>query len=545
MIAPGILGWIVEALVASALLMAAVLLIRRPVQAAFGPQVAYALWALPALRLLLPPLPAEWTQAAALPIAQAGEVVAVLIVPATGEMPVAETAAALPWGLMIGAAWAAGAALFFASHWLRHRRFCARVLAEAKPVGEVGGIRVVESRAAAGPLAFGMAQRFVAFPRDFADRYDADERDLALAHELGHHQRGDLLANWVALVVLALHWFNPLAWRAFRAFRCDQELANDARVLVGRSRTDRHIYACAIIKAAHGGAVSPACHLHTIADLKGRLRMLTRNRPSRRRTATGAASVLALVTAGLAATASGTEVAAAVGERIEDVAVQMRAPAVIVPAAAPVAIRAEAPRAIKRIVVVKNGKTETYEGAAADAYAAENDLPIPPVPPMPTVAPLPSGAPFPHAAPLPPVPPMPPRGARAPFPFAGKKGAFSFYQRRDGRDSFATPVVSERLCVDGPDGEPRQLTVRRMDNGRSVTVICRNRIERVATESADAARRGMEARRHGLETALASIGTARESIRDNRNLTDEQRREALAGLEEAMAELRQEMAARD
>ena len=94
---------------------------------------------------------------------------------------------------------------------------------------------MIETDAATGPLAFGVLAHYVAFPRDFAERYDAAERELALAHELGHHARGDLLANWAALVVLALHWFNPLAWRAFRAFRADQEMANDARVLAGRA----------------------------------------------------------------------------------------------------------------------------------------------------------------------------------------------------------------------------------------------------------------------------------------------------------------------
>ena len=54
------IGWAIEALLASALLMVVVLAARGPVRAAFGPHVAYALWAIPVLRLLLPPLPAGW-----------------------------------------------------------------------------------------------------------------------------------------------------------------------------------------------------------------------------------------------------------------------------------------------------------------------------------------------------------------------------------------------------------------------------------------------------------------------------------------------------
>ena len=56
------IGWpapatIVQALVASGMLMALVLAARGPVMRSFGARIAYALWLLPALRLILPPLP--------------------------------------------------------------------------------------------------------------------------------------------------------------------------------------------------------------------------------------------------------------------------------------------------------------------------------------------------------------------------------------------------------------------------------------------------------------------------------------------------------
>ena len=54
-------AWLTDTLLYTGLLIAAVLVVRRPFSRWFGPQFAYALWALPALRLLLPPieLPAE------------------------------------------------------------------------------------------------------------------------------------------------------------------------------------------------------------------------------------------------------------------------------------------------------------------------------------------------------------------------------------------------------------------------------------------------------------------------------------------------------
>src|SRR3546814_1749729 len=78
-----------------------------------------------------------------------------------------------------------------------------------------------------GAVAFGLWRRFVAVPHDFFARYVAEERVLAIDHELAHHRHGDLWANAAALVLLAAQWFNPFAWRAIRAFRFDQEAACD------------------------------------------------------------------------------------------------------------------------------------------------------------------------------------------------------------------------------------------------------------------------------------------------------------------------------
>ena len=57
---------------------------------------------------------------------------------------------------------------------------------------------------------------------------------------------------WAAQVLLALHWFNPLAWYGWRAMRRDQEAACDARVLAGRDREERVRYAALIAGVATG-----------------------------------------------------------------------------------------------------------------------------------------------------------------------------------------------------------------------------------------------------------------------------------------------------
>jgi beta-lactamase regulating signal transducer with metallopeptidase domain len=535
-------GWLVEALVASTLLMALVLVARAPVRRLFGPQLGYALWALPMLRLVLPPLPAGWREQVTMPIAYAGEAVTVLIVPVTDAVPVAAVSAAgLPWGAILATGWALGAIGFFGLHLWRHRRFCARLLGEARLLDRIGGVRVIETPAASGPLAFGIARRFVAFPRDFADRYDAGERELALAHELGHHARGDLVANWVALGVLALHWFNPIAWRAFRAFRCDQELANDARVLAGRSRVDRHAYACAILKAAHGGAVSAACHLHTIADLKGRLTMLTNTRISRVRFATGAMAVLGLVTAGLAVTASGTRAAAAVTDGLEaatGVALQAP-PAVPAPPAPPAAV---SDRHVRRVVIVKDGRTQVLEGAAADRYAAAAKTPVPPMPPVAGVRAVPPAPAAPSTLGVPPLPPVPPilagAGETATVTDAdGKNYRVIVTKPGDRFTMVAPPAVMSRSCRDGVDGGPRQFVLHRRDGNRMVTIMCSNRVQTAAAAGAAMAADSATIEANAIRQAREGLRNARAGIATNRDMTDAQRAQALAGITQAEAEL--------
>lgn len=522
-------GWAIDAALASALLMAAVLLIRAPVRRLFGPTVAYALWALPALRLLLPPMPGEWRDTAAAPISLAGDLVVHLVAaPVTAEEPATANVALLLW--------LAGAALFLCWQLARYAAFRARVLRGHEPVARIGRVRVVRSDAAPGPLAFGIFHPHVAMPVDLDRRYDADERALALAHELGHHARGDLLANWAALVVLAVHWWNPVAWIAHRAYRADQELANDARVLRGRGPDAAHAYARDILKAVGGRGHAVACRLHTASDLKGRIRMLKSGPVSSRRLLTGAAGVALLATGTLALTASGTRAAAAVKERVGDT-------------------------------------------IGVDLHAAELDLaairmPMPPAPPIPAtppmpqmpkppsarvvsaVSPVPPAPPLPAIAPVPPVPPMPP------VPGVGSDEHVTVIRTRDGRaarrvirvheghlpDLSHMPEVREARC--GGGDRPTILNERR--GGRRVTVICTDRIERAAERAGEAAAAAAEAaaevavdarriERDALRGALEGLRGARAAIAGNRYLTGEQRRRALAGLEEGLREIQDDL----
>jgi bla regulator protein blaR1 len=296
-----VIGWIAETLAASTLLMLVVLALRQPAAKLFGARIAYVLWLLPALRMTLPPLPQAVVEAAPitpLPFAMQSALPLVQISPATVPAPV-------DWSYHLAMVWLAGALVFLIASLIAYARFVRRVRASSRPVAVHDGVAVCASDAVDGPLAYGIFDRAVALPANYVARYAPAELDLALRHELMHHSRRDLIANLVALVVRSIHWFNPLAYLAYRAFRADQELACDAAVLATETDGARHIYGCALVKSAGGRVPAAACAMNGKGQLKRRLGMMTRMRNSRARALTGGAIVIVLMGVGLGLTASG------------------------------------------------------------------------------------------------------------------------------------------------------------------------------------------------------------------------------------------------
>lgn len=297
-----------DTLVTTGILVLLILIVRKPFARHFGPRLTYALWAVPALRLVLPPLPF------ADPVVIMPEPAADMAVMVPVGLPVAAPAAAEPlWSLaelipLFFALWAAGMIAVIVTAMVSHRRFRRAVLGEAVELEPIGNIRLVMSDAVDGPVAFGLWQRYVAVPHDFFARYVAEERALAIDHELSHHRHGDLWANSAALVLLAAQWFNPFAWRAIRAFRFDQEAACDARVLTMTGcdergeRTAR--YATAIVKAAVGPRLSLAAPMAVHDNLQERLTMLTQGDISKKRGLVGRLLIGSATLAVLGATAT-------------------------------------------------------------------------------------------------------------------------------------------------------------------------------------------------------------------------------------------------
>ena len=177
------------------------------------------------------------------------------------------------------AAWAVGGALFAALLALRQRRF------ESLLAASSGGAEPALP-AGAGPAVLGVWRRRIVLPRDFDSAFDAEERRLMLLHEGVHLRRADNAWNLLASALLVLHWFNPIAWWAWRRLRADQETSCDATVLCGEPPHSLGAYAGALLKV-QGVAFAPplATSWQSTHPLVERVRMLQVHRlsPARRR----------------------------------------------------------------------------------------------------------------------------------------------------------------------------------------------------------------------------------------------------------------------
>ena len=336
------IAWTIQTLIASTILMAIVLMLRAPVTRAFGARAAYALWLLPVLRMILPPLPG-W-RALYVPVffwspehktvgltdpASAARLAQEIVQPTMhGTLHMAPLAPlpGLPPQLLVSlspasplagmglpslviAIWLGGALLWFGWQMLRYRAFLGQAMRASRPLTRECGIDVLLSDHVDGPVAAGIVKRRIFLPGDFMKRYSAEERRLALVHEAAHHDRFDVQANLVGLAVLALHWWNPLAHRAYRAFRSDQELACDATVLAGAQTSDRLAYGTAVLKSASARMPGVACALSHKAQLKQRIMMMARTPIGASRLALGGMVAVAAIGGGLLLTASGSALA--------------------------------------------------------------------------------------------------------------------------------------------------------------------------------------------------------------------------------------------
>lgn len=211
------------------------------------------LWLAVGLRFVLPwGIPLKLPRPESAPLAAAADTVQEL-----GELPLlppapaaAAAAAPLPWYARLtpwhalAAVWLVGVlvlAVRGAVGYLKLKRCVA--LACKTPDGCYGGACVPT------PFTLGFVRPRVYLP----DSLQGPARQAVLLHERTHIRRRDPLVKPLFYAVVCLHWFNPLAWLALRAFEHDMEAACDEAAVQGCTLAERSTYCESLLQFAMQG----------------------------------------------------------------------------------------------------------------------------------------------------------------------------------------------------------------------------------------------------------------------------------------------------
>ena len=143
----------------------------------------------------------------------------------------------------------------------------------ARALGIRQPIQVLETKPGAMPMSFGILRPAILMPSD-ATGWSEERRRIVLLHELAHVRRGDAATHLLARATLALYWWNPLAWIAWREFLKERERAADDLVLNAGTRASE--YAGHLLEVARTMQSSPVFGYAAVAmarrsQLEGRL----------------------------------------------------------------------------------------------------------------------------------------------------------------------------------------------------------------------------------------------------------------------------------
>lgn len=245
----------------ASVLIAAVLLLRLIFGKHLPRRTFTALWAIAALRMLIPFYAVPMTENTALYDAMPPFVQRISVgYPEKAEsdgnkniLPIAE------------AVYSAGVLLTGAFFLIPHMRFM-RDVSSALPAEDDHHEMIMPfnirrkvcvkiSDRIISPVTVGVIRPVILLPKCMD--YDKKTMDFILAHELVHIKRFDVLMKYLSAAAVCVHWFNPLAWIMFRMNCRDIELACDEEVLK-ITGGDPAEYAMALISAEENKAALTA-----------------------------------------------------------------------------------------------------------------------------------------------------------------------------------------------------------------------------------------------------------------------------------------------
>ncbi len=109
-------------------------------------------------------------------------------------------------------------------------------------------IALLQTHDLSSPSLYGLVRPHLLLPSWTVESLSEDQLRHVFLHELWHYKRKDILVNWLAQVLLIIHWFNPVMWYAVFSMHQDQEISCDSLVLQTLDTNERKDYAQTLIR---------------------------------------------------------------------------------------------------------------------------------------------------------------------------------------------------------------------------------------------------------------------------------------------------------
>ena len=249
------INWLYQTGLDISILIGIVLVLRYPVRKYLGANVAYWLWLIPLVRLLV------WKKAE-VPIAilekinLSGGSIAIKVFKNPENYNLSSY---LTWQTL----WMLGVLIWLSIRIIGLIKFkkslaLSRVKVSNQEIYQLVAhkkIQLFYTDNPSAPFVTGLFQAQIYLPKKQFEHLTKQQQLYVIKHELTHIQRKDLWMQLIAEVVRTLFWFNPIVHIAWKAFRQDQELACDFKVLAQCSKQQRYEYGRILLNGLHAHAL--------------------------------------------------------------------------------------------------------------------------------------------------------------------------------------------------------------------------------------------------------------------------------------------------
>lgn len=127
-------------------------------------------------------------------------------------------------------------------------------------------IKILYSGMADEPITMGVLHATIVLPEE---KLKPDEREMVIRHELQHIKSGDMFVNAAAVILISLHWYNPLVYYLVREIKYLQELRCDFIITKNMNDEQRLKYSNLILAFARKKAEHNVKNNALISTLSG------------------------------------------------------------------------------------------------------------------------------------------------------------------------------------------------------------------------------------------------------------------------------------